>query len=140
MSTSTPTSAPSDLNLKNIQGDILYVTILAIAFGRTDRPPESRSGFPKKRETFYFFEVLDATKFREDFRKLIPDIKNVYQVLEAREEICGHKKMHPDGPLCPFIGVNIGFSHFGFQKVSNIHHNISESTLKRLLVVGHRRL
>ena len=84
-------------------------------------PLASRSGFPKKEETFYFFEILDATKFRQDLRKLIPDIKNVAQVLENREEICEHKKEHPDGPLCPFIGVNIAFSHFGFKKVSNMY-------------------
>ncbi|CAA7264490.1 unnamed protein product [Cyclocybe aegerita] len=93
--------APSGLNLKNIQGDIL-------------------SGLPKKTETWYFFQISNPTKFRKDFRNFIPLVKSADGVLEDRKAIDKHKRQQGGGwkpHLIPIAGVNVSFSHFGFQKL-----------------------
>ncbi|KAF8151491.1 hypothetical protein B0H34DRAFT_130841 [Crassisporium funariophilum] len=98
---STPPT-PFDLDLKNIQGDIL-------------------TGLPKKTETWYFFQVTEPTTFRRNLSHLIPLIKSVDQAVRDRDHIGKHKRddeEHGRKPhLIPCIGVNIAFSHFGFQKL-----------------------
>ncbi|KAJ2930780.1 dyp-type peroxidase, partial [Candolleomyces eurysporus] len=96
---STPDSG---LDLRNIQGDIL-------------------SGMPKKTETFYFFQITDAPTFRQHFRNFVPLVKTVAQALKDRDDIDKHKKKdegHGNKPhVIPIVGVNVSFSHFGFQKL-----------------------
>jgi len=98
----TPSApAPDGLNLDNIQGDIL-------------------SGLPKKTETFYFFQIIQETKFKSDLHRFIPLIKTVQDVLKDRAEIEKHKRdnrSHIKPLLIPLVGVNISFSHLGFEKL-----------------------
>ncbi|TFK20175.1 Dyp-type peroxidase [Coprinopsis marcescibilis] len=98
------TPPTTKLNLDNIQGDIL-------------------SGIPKKTELYYFFQILDTKKFRVQLGKLAPIIKTAAQVLHDRKCIEDHKKRGGHG-LIQIVGVNVSFSHLGFQKLG-----INDSTL-----------
>ncbi|KDR78229.1 hypothetical protein GALMADRAFT_65104 [Galerina marginata CBS 339.88] len=92
---------PVVLKLDNIQGDVL-------------------SGLPKKTETLFFFQITDPIKFRQELRTFIPLIKTVAGVLKDRDAIDKHKKCHGSSlqpHLIPMVGVNIAFSHFGFEKL-----------------------
>ncbi|KAH6902595.1 peroxidase TAP, partial [Coprinopsis sp. MPI-PUGE-AT-0042] len=90
-----PPPAPGALDLKNIQGDIL-------------------GGLPKKTELCYFFQILKADRFRQDLAKFAPLVKTVQGVIEDRKRIEDHKKKNKPG-LVPVVGINIAFSHLGFQ-------------------------
>ncbi|CAA7266771.1 unnamed protein product [Cyclocybe aegerita] len=103
---SAPPANPP-LNLTNIQGDIL-------------------SGLPKKTQFYIFFDIKDVAKFRADLVKFVPIVKTVAQVLKDRDDIADHKRRGLPG-LIPMVGVNIAFSHTGFQKLG-----IDDSTLTPL--------
>jgi hypothetical protein len=88
--------------------------------------PFFRAGFPKKTETLYFFVITDKDKFRTDLRSFNPLVKTVAQVLADRQAIKENKRKCAPGSkpsLIPMVGVNIAFSHFGFQKVTFISTN-----------------
>ncbi|KAH6902594.1 peroxidase TAP [Coprinopsis sp. MPI-PUGE-AT-0042] len=90
-----PAPAPGALDLKNIQGDII-------------------GGLPKKTELYYFFQILKADRFRQDLAKFVPLVKTAQGVIEDRKRIEDHKKKNKPG-LVPVVGINIAFSHLGFQ-------------------------
>ncbi|KJA16590.1 hypothetical protein HYPSUDRAFT_147511 [Hypholoma sublateritium FD-334 SS-4] len=102
MATILPTTT---LDFNNIQGDIL-------------------GGLPKRTETFFLFEIINATKFRKDLNKLIPLVKTVAGVLKDRKDIEDHRKKRLPG-LLRLTGVNISFSHLGFIKLG-----IDDSSLR----------
>ena len=79
-------------------------------------PTSSRSGLPKKTQTYFFFAITNVAKFRHHLHKLVPYIKTVAGVLKDRDTIDHHKKNKHPG-LVPMTGVNISFSHKGFVKV-----------------------
>ncbi|KAG6919706.1 hypothetical protein DXG01_002652 [Tephrocybe rancida] len=91
-----PVPAPTPaLDLNNIQGDIL-------------------SGLPKKTQTYFFFQVANVKLFRSQLSKFTPLVKTTAQVLKDRKTIEDHKKKG-DKTLITMVGVNIAFSHKGFQ-------------------------
>ncbi|KAF4612368.1 hypothetical protein D9613_003959 [Agrocybe pediades] len=113
-----PPQSPSNLDLNNIQGDIL-------------------SGLPKKTETYLFFQISDAKKFRTDLRNFIPLVKTVAGTLKDRDDISKHKQGTVGGkpPLIPMAGVNIAFSHFGLKAL-----NINDANLVDTAFLGGQKL
>jgi len=81
--------------------------------------PLCRSGLPKKTQYYVFFDIVNATKFRQDLGHLIPSITTVADVLKQRKAIEDHKRRRLPG-LITMVGVNISFSHKGFAKVRKI--------------------
>jgi hypothetical protein len=77
-----------------------------------------RSGLPKKTQLYIFFEIDHVEKFKKEFVCFIPLIKTVAGVLKDRHDIDEHKKKKLPG-LIKLVGVNISFSHKGFEKVRN---------------------
>lgn len=75
-----------------------------------------RCGLPKKKELFFFFEILDATKFRKQLVEFAPFVTSVKDAEDERKAIERHKKQRSPG-LVKLSGVNIAFSHKGFVKV-----------------------
>ena len=75
-----------------------------------------RSGLPKRTQFYIFFEIINATKFRQDLTCFIPLVRTVAGVLKDRKAIEDHKKKGHHG-LLHLVGVNILFSHKGFVKV-----------------------
>ena len=71
------------------------------------------------KEHFFFFEVLDATAFRQQLLKLVPHIKSVVDSQKDRGTVRDHKRQRKPG-LVRVVGVNIAFSHKGFVKVRRI--------------------
>ncbi|KAJ3494915.1 hypothetical protein NLJ89_g10713 [Agrocybe chaxingu] len=122
---STPPANPP-LDLTNIQGDILLVDFFLDAEDEEILIFIHRSGLPKKTQFYIFFDIKDAAKFRADLVKFIPVVKTVAQVLKDRDDIADHKRRGLPG-LIPMVGVNIAFSHTGFQKLG-----IDDSTLTPL--------
>ena len=78
-----------------------------------------RGGLVKMKEHFFFFEVLDATAFRQQLLKLVPHIKSVVDAQKDRKTVRDHKKQRKPG-LVKMVAVNIAFSHKGFVKVRKI--------------------
>lgn len=93
------------LNLDNIQGNIL-------------------SGFQRKTESFYFFQITDAKLFRKQLGAFIPLVKTVAQVLKDRKAVRDHKQNGKE-TLLTLVGVNIAFSHQGFVKLGIDDSNLS---------------
>ncbi|KAF8225253.1 Dyp-type peroxidase [Tricholoma matsutake] len=85
------------LDLNNIQGDIL-------------------SGLPKKTQTYFFFEITDVKRFRQQLAKFADNIRTVKQVLDDRKDIDDHKRKGNKDFLSK-VGVNIAFSHKAFVKL-----------------------
>jgi len=85
------------VNRDNVQGDIL-------------------GGLVKMKELFYFFQISNAATFRQQLVKYVPHITNVTKAQEQRNEIKDRKKKGEHG-LCEILGVNIAFSHKGFDKM-----------------------
>ena len=70
--------------------------------------------------------ITDKDKFRYDLRSFNSLVKTVAQVLADRQAIKENRRKCAPGlkpGLLPMVGVNIGFSHFGFQKVTLISTN-----------------
>jgi len=93
----TPLPLPVTVNRDNVQGDIL-------------------GGLVKEKQLFYFFEILDAATFRQQLVTFVPHITNVTKAVEQRNDIKRHKKKGELG-LLKELGVNIAFSHTGFEKM-----------------------
>jgi len=85
-------AAPT-LDFTNIQGDILQ-------------------GLPKRFQTFVFFQIADATKFKKQFKAVIPFITTTQQVLDAEKAIADHKASGGIG-LLTLAQANISFSAKG---------------------------
>ncbi|KAF8621453.1 hypothetical protein AX15_007804 [Amanita polypyramis BW_CC] len=98
----------AELTLENIQGDIL-------------------GGLPKKTETDFFFKIDNADEFKKQLAQVIPLITTARQVLLDRDAIKNHKQMKgPKSNLIRIAGVNIAFSHTGFEKLSIDDKNLVE--------------
>lgn len=95
------------LNPDNIQGDIL-------------------SGFPKKTEIFFFFQIHDVAVFRKQLADFVPLVKTVAQILRDRETIRDHKRSN-NKELVAMVGVNIAFSHKGFNKLGIDDSNLTNN-------------
>lgn len=88
----------SPVDLKNIQGDVLI-------------------GFPKKAESFYFFEIShDVEAFRARLHNLVPLITSSEAVKTGRQDITKHRQNQP-AQLLPMAFTNISFSSKGLNKV-----------------------
>lgn len=74
-------------------------------------------GFPKKTETFLFFQIADnaVAKFRSSLAKLLPQITSTQNTVDDRVEIIQHKRHHKT--LLTKCGTNIAFTSRGLQKV-----------------------
>lgn len=73
-------------------------------------------GFPKKSETFYFFEIKnDIQAFRAGLLNLVPLITSSEEVKSGRQQIINHRRNHPQ--LLPIAYTNIAFSSRGLKKV-----------------------
>ncbi|KAH6917877.1 peroxidase TAP [Coprinopsis sp. MPI-PUGE-AT-0042] len=92
-----PSPTPTSLDVKNIQGDILV-------------------GLVKNSELYYFFQILNAEQFRRDLTKVVPLVKSVEKAIEDRKRIDEHKREKKSG-LVIVSGINIAFSHLGFQEM-----------------------
>jgi hypothetical protein len=68
------------------------------------------------RQLFFFFEILDAATFRQRLVKFVPYITSVTEAQQERKTVEDHKKQKKPG-LVKLSGVNIAFSHKGFEKV-----------------------
>lgn len=79
-------------------------------------------GLIKKKELFFFFEILDAPKFRKQLVDFVPLVTNVKVAMEQKKAVERHKKQRSPGSprLIRLAGVNIAFSHKGFVKVRRI--------------------
>lgn len=112
-------STPKPLEIKNVQGDILYVLQVSTVTWLT----ETRSGLPKKVETYWFIQIQkdQVDQFRTALGQLVPLITTTSDVLRCRWEI-GHHKKHGDkkGHLLKLSGVNVAFSQKGLTIVSRI--------------------
>jgi len=97
--------AAAAIDLRNIQGDIF-------------------PGFPKKTETFVFFEIEHANDFRTHLINLVPCIASAADVNRARDDIDKHKKK--SGGLLPLAFLNIAFSSRGLKKLG-INDNIQDA-------------
>ena len=75
-----------------------------------------RCGLPKKKELFFFFEILNAATFRQQLVNFVPLVTSVEDAQEEKKAIERHKKQRKPG-LAKLAGVNIAFSHKGFVKV-----------------------
>ncbi|KIJ46849.1 hypothetical protein M422DRAFT_226547 [Sphaerobolus stellatus SS14] len=92
----TPAPAPTPaLNLDNIQGDVL-------------------EGFPKRFESFLFFQITNATLFRQKLKAVIPFITNTTKVLADTKAINEHKNNGGKG-LLKLSHANIAFSAKGLK-------------------------
>ena len=99
-----------------------------------------RSGLPKKKQLYIFFDIVDVKKFQQDLVRFIPLIKTVAGVLKDRQAIDDHKKKKLPG-LIPLVGVNISFSHKGFVKVRKYESNNAKVIVYQkisLILVGDR--
>lgn len=74
-------------------------------------------GFPKKTETFLFFEIGDnaVSNFKSSLAKLLPQITTAQNTVDDRHEIKQHKRHHRT--LLAKCGTNIAFTTRGLQKV-----------------------
>jgi hypothetical protein len=90
--------------------------------------PSNRSGFPKKTETYFFFQVTNVKNFRSQLVKFAASVKTAAQVLKDRQDIDDRKKKG-DKTLIPMSGINIAFSHKGLAKVWN---NLCSPHVRRL--------
>ncbi|KAH6902597.1 peroxidase TAP [Coprinopsis sp. MPI-PUGE-AT-0042] len=106
-----PAPTPGALDLKNIQGDILQ-------------------GLPKKTEYYYFFRILNAERFRVDLAKFAPHVKSAQEVIDDRKRIEDHKKKGKPG-LVPVVGINVAFSHLGFQAMGVDDSSLSDANNAR---------
>ncbi|KAJ5226693.1 uncharacterized protein N7469_006699 [Penicillium citrinum] len=75
-------------------------------------------GLPKKYQTFWFFQITDATKFKPSLGKLMDDkiITSSADALKHKEKIHEVKNSQP-GTLHELALVNISFSFKGMQKL-----------------------
>jgi hypothetical protein len=80
-----------------------------MSLDRTQIQGDILSGFPKKAETFYFFEFDDG--FLESLSRVIPYITSFEQVLAERQRI------KHSSQIVPVRFVNIAFSAKGLKKV-----------------------
>lgn len=120
---------PAPLDLKNVQGDILYeatvgsVTLPMLICNRLN-------GLPKKTEICFFFQIdKDHVKeFRTQLDHLVPLITSTTQVANDRDKIAQSKRDSAerkyDPPLLELTGVNIAFSSKGIVQVSPLPHRI----------------
>lgn len=120
----------SPVDLKNIQGDILYAntqTLLSrlipqlaskMVFLFADHIFLPSFGFPKKAERFYFFEIKqDVQAFRAGLHELLPLITTSEDVKSGRQQISQHRQVHSHPLSIAF--TNIAFSSKGLKKVCN---------------------
>ncbi|SMQ48323.1 unnamed protein product [Zymoseptoria tritici ST99CH_3D7] len=92
-------------DLTNVQGDILL------------------DGLPKEVETFWFFDIVDATKFCKNLRVVANrEISSTQDVREKRGEIKAFKQQGKaaGGLQVPTVGANISFSAKGLKKISPV--------------------
>lgn len=91
----------------------------------------SRSGLPKKTQTYVFFQITDANAFRRALSDLVPVITSTEQVLRHRQSITDNKKKAADQGHAPqlldIVGVNIAFSHTGLVTVGYTSTSFSSS-------------
>ncbi|KAH6884653.1 peroxidase TAP [Coprinopsis sp. MPI-PUGE-AT-0042] len=105
-----PSPAPdTSLDIKSIQGDILV-------------------GLAKNSELYYFFQITDVKKFRRDLNQVIPLVKSVEGAIWDRQRIDEHKREGKPG-LVPVSGINIAFSHLGFQKMGIDDSSLIDNSL-----------
>ncbi|KAF7986375.1 hypothetical protein HWV62_35400 [Athelia sp. TMB] len=88
-------SAPPDLDLTNIQGDIL-------------------EGLPKQYQSFIFFAIVDAGLFRKALKDIVPLITTTAQAL-ADQAAIQHGKRQWGRSIIQLVGTNIAFSADGLS-------------------------
>ena len=96
----TPVSTPElpALNLHEIQGDVLI-------------------GLQKNYERFIFFKIAEVAAFRSALRKHIAHRITSTLTVKAREfQLRDHKTNGGKEPL-PLVGLNLGFTNTGIQKL-----------------------
>ncbi|RYP13153.1 hypothetical protein DL765_007028 [Monosporascus sp. GIB2] len=86
----------SPIKLKDIQGDIV-------------------PGFPKKAESFFFFEIENVEAFRRELHKLVPLIATSESVSSDKEAI--RQQRQSCSSLLPVAFLNIAFSAKGLKKL-----------------------
>lgn len=71
---------------------------------------------PKNYESYLFYKITDADRFRENLGEFI---ENITTGAECEERLTKIQMAKEGGrkKLIPFAGVNISFSHKGLQKV-----------------------
>jgi hypothetical protein len=116
------TLSPADLN--DIQGDVLYVHDPPSLFWRylTELSTTCSLGFPKRNESFVFFNINNVPAFKPALRQFLPSITTTTQVQAARQAIADFKnRVPPPGPneLLKVLGTNIGFTAQGLRKVGS---------------------
>ncbi|KAG9765642.1 hypothetical protein KCU73_g334, partial [Aureobasidium melanogenum] len=86
------------LDSKNVQGDILV-------------------GFPKKTETFLFFQIPGnaVSEFRSSLARLLPKITTAQNTIDDRVEIRQHKRHHKT--RLTKCGTNVAFTSKGLKKL-----------------------
>ncbi|RYP39148.1 hypothetical protein DL767_002328 [Monosporascus sp. MG133] len=86
----------SPIELKDIQGDIV-------------------PGFPKKAESFFFFEIKNVETFRRALHFLVPLIATGESVSSEKETI--RQQRQSSSGLLPVVFLNIAFSAKGLKKL-----------------------
>ena len=84
-------------------------------------------GLPKKVQHYLFFQIDDdVTAFRKRLHLLIPHITTTTQVHHDRSKIADNKKKAAEQGKAPELillsGINIAFSQFGLNKVTQSNH------------------
>ncbi|KAF8621428.1 hypothetical protein AX15_007788 [Amanita polypyramis BW_CC] len=109
------------LALENIQGDIL-------------------GGLPKKTETDLFFKIANVDEFKRHLFRIIPLITTAEQVSTDRDAIVHHKQREgPKPELIKIAGVNIAFSHTGFEKLGIDDKNLGEAGQEHPFFTGQKK-
>lgn len=79
---------------------------------------------PKEFESYLFYRITNANRFRYDLREFIDEITTGEQCEERLERI---KSARENGRAAkiPLSGINVSFTHKGLQKVClaiSVHH------------------
>ncbi|KAJ9492880.1 hypothetical protein VN97_g387 [Penicillium thymicola] len=79
---------------------------------------------PKEFESYLFYRITNANRFRYDLREFIDEITTGQQCEEKLEKI---KSARENGRAAkiPMSGINVSFTHKGLQKVClaiSVHH------------------
>ncbi len=92
-----PPPNQAELDLDDIQGDVLL-------------------GLQKDHELFVFFEITDVARFKQVLRrKLVRHVTSTRDVRRREFELRDNKANH--GPRLNLVGLNLGFSASGIQKL-----------------------
>ncbi len=99
----TPVSTPElpALNLHEIQGDVLI-------------------GLQKNYERFIFFKIVEVAAFKSALRKHIAHRITSTLTVKAREFQLRDHKTHGGKEPLPLVGLNLGFTNTGIQKLLEV--------------------